>query len=283
MSFNQLEGRRAALLPRRAARRRAAPARADRRRRRRRSLAGPPGRGTDAGRLFSRRRPGRPVGYGDEDAMLPVDVARPLRYCAWSRSTSRSRSASCSSRWVASAPRSPRRRATSSRSCSCSTVRVVARGCGRASTISSCTACRRSTCSSAVPTACTRRRLERLPSRARAHRPLDYEVFDITSVRGLRDDSEEQRLPAPVRGAAGRAWQSRRRLLQRGPRAAPAVGSAQARGAALGLRRHRGVPVARRPARGAVRVRAAPARGARRAAPIATCRCSCRPGRPAVS
>ena len=167
-----------------------------------------------------------------------------------------SRSASCSSTSPGSAPRFAQGRRHDFEIVFLFTRHVPRSKAGRAPTTSSCTACRRSTCSSGAPTASrSNEGDDAVPPRARPH-ARRWTSRSSTSLACTASERRQRasRLPAALRRAST-ASRRRNGLLQRRARAAPAVRRGEARGAALRLHRHRDLPVAGRSARGAVRAR----------------------------
>ena len=140
---------------------------------------------------------------------------------------------------------------------------AVARRRRRRRATSSCTACRRSTCSSerADRLAARRRRSPRTTSFPSAPRRSTTRCSTSSAYAASARTARSVRFH-PLFAAPQASPTARARLLQRRARAAPAVRSRQARRAALGLRRHRGLPLAGRFARASLPQRAAPARRA---------------------
>ena len=90
-------------------------------------------------------------------------------------------------------------------------------------------------------------------------RPLDFEVYSITQVEGHAASESDAMEFRPFYGSLSSDAHDVRPLLFDAPRAAAPVGSRSPAGSAHWLHRQRGVPVARRPAGGAVSRRSAAA------------------------
>ena len=204
-------------------------------------LAGATGRADDAPAARVRSSV-RPVGFEDDEAMLPVQLARRSRARGCCRSTSPSRSASCSST-SAACGRCWRPAPATSSSCVPVLDRHVRQleGAVEAGELPASTACPAiNLFAQRADRLAHRRQAPRVPRRAGAHgaaglRGVRRPLGDRLS---RRTDGDGAPLPAAVRRASRPSRRSRTAYYSVCARAAPAFGTARSReGPALGLRR----------------------------------------------